>query len=233
MKTAILNNEVYTEFHNLISEHKPVLHPIEELCVLLVTAWSDIYMINMRMTDFTEILDFHEIDKARHFTETYLKAYNATSEFIDYITTETDIEKLDNTIKNLIEHIITMNRDENDLRRYISGASEFVSMIFEEFEIETTESDTEKFVENLNRQLGERIAAGICLLLMSLKDDETSPVKKVDDLTDPLKTIFFLTTMLRAMKKDKQSKQQPAKGPGRNDPCPCGSGEKYKNCCLL
>ena len=27
---------------------------------------------------------------------------------------------------------------------------------------------------------------------------------------------------------------QPArakKAPGRNDPCPCGSGKKYKNCC--
>ena len=22
-----------------------------------------------------------------------------------------------------------------------------------------------------------------------------------------------------------------AKTPGRNDPCPCGSGKKYKNCC--
>ena len=21
------------------------------------------------------------------------------------------------------------------------------------------------------------------------------------------------------------------KGPGRNDPCPCGSGKKYKKCC--
>ncbi|WP_422361412.1 SEC-C metal-binding domain-containing protein [Reichenbachiella sp.] len=23
------------------------------------------------------------------------------------------------------------------------------------------------------------------------------------------------------------------KDPGRNDPCPCGSGEKYKKCCLV
>ncbi len=22
-------------------------------------------------------------------------------------------------------------------------------------------------------------------------------------------------------------------GPGRNDPCPCGSGKKYKQCCLV
>ena len=24
----------------------------------------------------------------------------------------------------------------------------------------------------------------------------------------------------------------PARTPGRNDPCHCGSGKKYKNCCL-
>jgi tetratricopeptide (TPR) repeat protein len=24
----------------------------------------------------------------------------------------------------------------------------------------------------------------------------------------------------------------PGKAPGRNDPCPCGSGKKYKKCCL-
>jgi len=23
------------------------------------------------------------------------------------------------------------------------------------------------------------------------------------------------------------------KEPGRNDPCPCGSGKKYKKCCML
>jgi preprotein translocase subunit SecA len=26
-------------------------------------------------------------------------------------------------------------------------------------------------------------------------------------------------------------KAQPLKKPGRNDPCPCGSGKKYKKCC--
>ena len=33
---------------------------------------------------------------------------------------------------------------------------------------------------------------------------------------------------------DKQVKRQPVKKdkkPGRNDPCPCGSGKKYKKCC--
>jgi len=33
---------------------------------------------------------------------------------------------------------------------------------------------------------------------------------------------------------DGSEKKQPvrkAKKPGRNDPCPCGSGKKYKHCC--
>ncbi|MGH7149692.1 MAG: SEC-C metal-binding domain-containing protein, partial [Planctomycetota bacterium] len=27
------------------------------------------------------------------------------------------------------------------------------------------------------------------------------------------------------------SARAPERGPGRNDPCPCGSGKKYKKCC--
>ncbi|UCB53650.1 MAG: SEC-C domain-containing protein [Candidatus Zixiibacteriota bacterium] len=31
---------------------------------------------------------------------------------------------------------------------------------------------------------------------------------------------------------EKQKPIRVQKQPGRNDPCPCGSGEKYKRCCL-
>ena len=30
---------------------------------------------------------------------------------------------------------------------------------------------------------------------------------------------------------DKAGPAHAAKTPGRNDPCSCGSGKKYKNCC--
>jgi len=30
----------------------------------------------------------------------------------------------------------------------------------------------------------------------------------------------------------REARLQPAAAPGRNDPCPCGSGRKYKKCCL-
>ena len=33
-------------------------------------------------------------------------------------------------------------------------------------------------------------------------------------------------------KEEKENKETPPSA-GRNEPCPCGSGKKYKNCCLL
>ena len=56
---------------------------------------------------------------------------------------------------------------------------------------------------------------------------------------EPAKIIFTgkeLTPEERAQKKKAQLKVQKTvyndkKGIGRNDPCPCGSGKKYKNCC--
>jgi hypothetical protein len=34
-----------------------------------------------------------------------------------------------------------------------------------------------------------------------------------------------------ARRKTKKRKSRSKKKPGRNDPCPCGSGQKYKKCC--
>jgi hypothetical protein len=36
----------------------------------------------------------------------------------------------------------------------------------------------------------------------------------------------------RATARSATPRQNPYKGVGRNDPCPCGSGKKYKKCCL-
>lgn len=41
-----------------------------------------------------------------------------------------------------------------------------------------------------------------------------------------------LEELAQAWKKAHTQKVREHKKIGRNDPCPCGSGKKYKNCCL-
>jgi SEC-C motif-containing protein len=40
-------------------------------------------------------------------------------------------------------------------------------------------------------------------------------------------------TYTRALREGPAPFKQAAPKPGRNDPCPCGSGKKYKHCCML
>ena len=37
----------------------------------------------------------------------------------------------------------------------------------------------------------------------------------------------------RALREGPEPFRNTAKKPGRNDPCPCGSGKKFKHCCLV
>ncbi|MFW6275816.1 MAG: SEC-C metal-binding domain-containing protein, partial [bacterium] len=37
---------------------------------------------------------------------------------------------------------------------------------------------------------------------------------------------------VRHMDAKKMQEMNPGKEVGRNDPCPCGSGKKFKNCCI-
>ena len=48
---------------------------------------------------------------------------------------------------------------------------------------------------------------------IELQPDKTEDITALDMLLNPVKT------------------ETAEKKPGRNDPCPCGSGKKYKKCC--
>jgi uncharacterized protein YecA (UPF0149 family) len=37
--------------------------------------------------------------------------------------------------------------------------------------------------------------------------------------------------MIKALKPEMYKEKEPERGIGRNAPCPCGSGKKYKKCC--
>ena len=43
----------------------------------------------------------------------------------------------------------------------------------------------------------------------------------------------FSEIMIREAKKEEEIDVVPVEKVGRNDPCPCGSGKKYKKCCML
>lgn len=61
-------------------------------------------------------------------------------------------------------------------------------------------------------------------IALGLKTDRTTPPPKLgffDSIKEDYTTVEPVTQIIRSCPKI-----------GRNDPCPCGRGKKYKKCCL-
>ncbi len=56
-------------------------------------------------------------------------------------------------------------------------------------------------------------------------------VKSYIDMNEVLEYTMLNDFMLGAG--NKPNPVHIEKSPGRNEPCPCGSGKKYKKCCML
>ena len=55
--------------------------------------------------------------------------------------------------------------------------------------------------------------------------------QKIDGIEEKIR-VLTEEKMVQIVKDFKRSKTvHKEKEPGRNDPCPCGSGKKYKKCC--
>ncbi len=80
----------------------------------------------------------------------------------------------------------------------------------------TMKAMTEKDLENLKRLL---------------QGEDPLTVGK-DTNTDPRQLETLKDNFLKAQYRQIIEQEITGKKPGRNDPCPCGSGKKYKKCCL-
>ena len=95
---------------------------------------------------------------------------------------------------------------------------------------DSKESDVTEEIASLNL-----MAAFMAIADGSEAEMDLSP-EQVERLTEGAPTMIpGLITTLNAWRRSQLPEPAPDSGPkaGRNDPCPCGSGKKYKKCCGL
>ena len=77
----------------------------------------------------------------------------------------------------------------------------------------------------------ERIQNNTIALLLKVRIEVNRPMVRPVEEPKPVVETEQLTTNAPAESGGARPAVKAAKTPGRNDPCPCGSGKKYKNCC--
>ena len=77
----------------------------------------------------------------------------------------------------------------------------------------------------------ERIQSNTIAMLLKVRIEVTRPMVRPIEEPKPAVDTTELATNVSESSTGARPVSHAAKTPGRNDPCPCGSGKKYKNCC--
>ena len=80
-------------------------------------------------------------------------------------------------------------------------------------------------------EMVERIQSTTIAMLLKVRIEVSRPMVKPIDEPKPAVDTAELTTNSSEISGPARPVSHAQKTPGRNDPCPCGSGKKYKNCC--
>jgi uncharacterized protein len=68
---------------------------------------------------------------------------------------------------------------------------------------------------------------------MDVDDQALDPAENIDDLLDEAAAAIPRTVVLLRKLAQLRPRHKPRSKIGRNDPCPCASGRKYKHCCAV
>lgn len=183
-------------------------------------------------------MELNSIEEANAFFSEYFKYTNSIISYFSKMEKARSEDKRINNILDIYEVFLNIYNSDFDKMRSIIHANTIAvtDVIFDKYRISTDTAD-EEIIQDLRGKVGENNTNRILNIFGFLEEYEDS-----QETFDKLKTgalflkvvdLVFNMNILRKKELSEAGKIKKAGNEtGRNDPCPCGSGLKYKKCCL-
>ena len=215
-----------------------------------ITGLIDPYEISYTQ-DMQKIMNecsFESMDDTNVFLKKYNDFTNSVVEFINNITQVKDIEQFGHDFEIIFKTLYDESQKRDSYKILHDKIDQILVKTFKVYEIDMVNNfkSSDDFISYINKFFDDEMTSEQIAMLMSVST--ILKEKKVDE--SKLSGYFFLTISLVAVlneyRKDELQKTQDNKfftprleqentkdfKAGRNEPCPCGSGKKYKKCCL-
>jgi uncharacterized protein YchJ len=178
------------------------------------------------------------LDEASSFLKNHHEWYLSIIRFIDKIERQNNLEQSVDIINEVYDSFFKIY--DSNLKKFGKALNAFclemLKLIIEIYEIDIKEIDlaSETFLE----VLGESNAAKASNLILLNSEYEKKPKSfDIGEIGGYFAYSLDFIMEMRKLKKinnyNKNNTSKVAALPNRNDPCPCGSGLKYKKCCML
>jgi len=195
----------------------------------------------------TEWIDFESPEELQEFFDRYFDYQNQLIDFFQQAVSIEDEMELDRYVSALAKELLATIPKAHRESEVIDRAYYFYERVMEIFGIEN-DPESEKVIEQMIHAFGGQEPTDILnfLILMAYESEQNNEANEEVQSTMVMLMIVFthwvhrLRQLRHELAEKQQAFQQSFGGSanqttykvGRNDPCPCGSGKKYKKCCL-
>lgn len=188
--------------------------------------------------DILEEIEFNSIEETDEFLSKYFEYTNSIISYFNKLEKINDEDKRINLITDIYK--VFLNIYDQDFKAILSiiysNAIDVIEVIFEKYRIMTDTID-EEIIKVLSSEIGEENTNRILYLFDFFQDIRNTPEKFDKTIAGAVfNNVINLILHMNMLRKKELSGirkvKKTIKAPGRNDPCPCGSGRKYKKCCL-
>jgi len=175
-------------------------------------------------------LDGREDPKAP--VELYTSYYQSVMALLEEMEKETKSERAVNRLSDLSEALLTLHSGPESAEKVCgSWLIAVLKGMVARFNIPTKSPAA---MQEYTEKTFEPSMASIFNYSVSLSGKLGKGEASLNDLVLVISMLIILTSKVNAIRKEALDlmKKGVIPGTGRNDPCPCGSGKKYKNCCM-
>jgi hypothetical protein len=243
MKHKPINPDLLIDYNDYFVENNANLDILDDFfyhLTMLIDKDENVDL-SKNIADIIQDIDFDSLDETKIFIKKYTEYKNSVTGFIEFLEKNANNDKIDEFISELFYTFLVLYDDDIDKITpiIVANATEILKVIFDKYNISLAENDDElkQFESDINNILGENFSFLIISILTLVEKIDTEPEdrnKKVPLLFTFLVVFVMNMNLLRKSEfKKKNSLRESRKKTGRNDPCPCGSGLKFKKCCLL
>ncbi|MEA3331225.1 MAG: SEC-C metal-binding domain-containing protein [Campylobacterota bacterium] len=187
---------------------------------------------------------FNSTDELQKFLNGYFTFNNYFIEELDRIEYIENDNVFDDEIDKFVKIILEKISSDNLQEVLLEFIFKIVTTVMDEYPVKLLD-DADENLKNLTKIFSsEEIAelfVGVNVIATFLTEQKN--IKK-DELIDMSKSVFIFCMAMNNLRKENYENTQNQQissanavntvdyNVGRNDPCPCGSGRKYKKCCL-
>ncbi len=192
------------------------------------------YSFNAKLKSIMRDIIFDSKEVADDFRRRYTDHYTSIVALVEFLGTSEDGDALHAAMQDVLDAVFAAHSGGADeLKGEMVHQSLFILHItFETYSIDYKNLTPERLMEEIESNFGEHLAGAIASLsaaAVRIAKQKSSNEREMKKMAEAL---LYIVTQLNIVRRRRARAREAQAAPRANDPCPCGSGKKYRECCM-